>query len=65
MDSAQKAAVIMARVARANAEVAGMTAENTQRSLRGESMAFVYDDYERVAFTHQILDCNVLAFMDK
>ena len=47
MTPEQKAAFTMSQVACANAEVAGMTAENMQRAALGQSMA--YDEAAFVA----------------
>lgn len=49
MTPEQKAAYVMAQAACAIAEVEGMKAENMQRQQRGESMAYVEDDFAGIA----------------
>jgi hypothetical protein len=48
MSDAIKAATINARCATALIRAMGMQAENEQRKVRGESMAFVQDAFENV-----------------
>lgn len=45
MTAEERAAFIMAQAACLNAEVAGMVAENTFREMRGETIAFVQNDF--------------------
>ncbi len=45
MTPEQQAAYIMAQVAILNAMVAGMVAENMQREVLGQSMAYVENDF--------------------
>lgn len=45
METTERAAFLIAQAACAQAEIAGMTAENQQREHRGESMAYVHSDY--------------------
>ena len=48
MSDEAKAAVLNARCATAMIRAMGMQAENMQREHRGESMAFTYEDFEKV-----------------
>ena len=63
MTPEQRAAYVMAQAACANAEVAGMTAENMQREHRGESMAYVFDDFFAITEKYPIHHNAVVEWM--
>lgn len=48
MTTEQQAAFVMAQAACAMAEIAGMQAENQSRIQRGESLAYVENDFAAV-----------------
>ena len=62
MDDLSKVAYIYAMIACAQIEMAGMVAENEQRKHLGQSMAFVSEDFDKLANKYgihhnAILDC--------
>jgi hypothetical protein len=59
----QQAAIIMARAACCNARIAGMTAENQQRAVEGNSPAYVSDDFERVIIEEGVGHIDVIGFL--
>lgn len=63
MTPEQKAAYIMGQVACALAEIEGMRAENMQREHRGESMAYVMDDFVKAIDKYAIHHNAVIEFM--
>ena len=63
MTPEQKAAYIQAQAACAMAEIAGMQAENMQREHRGESMAYVEDDFAQVIEKYSIHHNAVVEWM--
>lgn len=63
MTPEQKAAYTMAQAACALAEIEGMKAENMQRELRGESMAYVFDDFFAITEKYPIHHNAVVAWM--
>ena len=62
MTPEQKAAYIQAQAACAMAEIAGMQAENMQREHRGESMAYVEDDFVEIPNKYGIHTNAVIVF---
>lgn len=60
MTPEQKAAYIIAQAACAMAEIEGMKAENMQRQQRGESMAYVEDDFIGIPDKYGIHDNAVI-----
>ena len=60
MGLAEAIAYVNGQVACALAEVEGMKAENAQRTLRGESMAYVYDDFVAIIDKYCISHNGVL-----
>lgn len=55
-----KVAFVQAQTAMLNAEIAGMVAENMQRQAVGASMAFHFDDFQKVADKYAQLHYNPL-----
>jgi hypothetical protein len=65
MDTPEKRiAYINAMVTCANIELAGMIAENKQREIKGESMAYVEDDFKRIILTHGIHHNAVITYLN-
>jgi len=62
MTNEQKAAYIVAMAACANAEIAGMQAENQQRQVLGHSLAYVESDFQAVPIRYGIHHNAVIAF---
>lgn len=60
MTTEQQAAFVMAQAACAMAEIAGMQAENQQRIHRGESLAYVENDFAAVILRNGIGQNDVL-----
>ena len=63
MTPEQRAAYIMAQAACANAEVAGMTAENMQRAALGQSMAYDESAFVAVIENYSIHHNSVVEWM--
>ena len=60
----QKAALIMARAAVLNAQVAGMIAENQMRMQRDEAIAYDDEAFERLIDKSNLREDSLVAFFE-
>lgn len=54
MEESLKAAILIARAAQVNAEIAGMMSENQHRVANGDSIAYGYEAFEALAGTYGV-----------
>jgi len=62
MDENQQAAYIISQAACLMADILGMQAENMQRAHRGESMAFIYADFEEAMLKYGMAHNQVMGY---
>jgi hypothetical protein len=62
MNENQQAAYIISQAACLMAEIMGMQAENMQREHRGESMAFIYADFEETMIKSGVCHNQVMEY---
>ena len=63
MNEAERAAYVMAQVACAQIEAAGMVAENMQREACGHSMAYTAESFEDLPQKYGITHNQVIEFL--
>ena len=63
MEDSLKAAILIARAAQVNAEVAGMVAENQHRITNGDSIAYGYDAFEALAGTYGVDSNSIIGLI--
>jgi hypothetical protein len=63
MNENQRAAYLISQSAAAMIEAMGMQAENTQREHRGESLAYVEDDFQRVILKYGIGTNSAISYL--
>ena len=63
MNEEQRAAYIQSQVACAMIEALGMQAENQQREIQGESMAYVAEHFDKLQNKYGIDHNSVILFM--
>jgi hypothetical protein len=62
MDDAQKAAFVMSQVVCAQAEIAGMQAENTTRMTAGEPLRWGLQDFQNVPSKYGLWHNDVISY---
>ena len=63
MEDSLKAAILIARAAQVNAEIAGMVAENQHRIANGDSIAYGYDAFEALAGTYGVDSNSIIGLV--
>ena len=58
----QKAAYINAKVVSAQAEIAGMLAENKQREIEGKSLAYTFSDFSALIDKYQLGENDLVEY---